>query len=101
MQVIHERQAEHGSQVVAISSDEKGASLVGQFVKEVDVSFPILLDCDRRASASYGATNFPIPFSIDANGQVLAAAQGARDCLARLGVRGRPRRPGRGSRQRP
>ena len=101
MQVIHDRYAEHGFQVVAISSDEEAASLVGQFVKEVDVSFPILLDSDRRVSTSYGATSLPISFILDADGQVVAAAQGARDCLVRLGVRGRRRRPGSGRRQPP
>ena len=79
MQVIHERYQSHGFQVVAVSSDEEGAPLVSEFVDKVGVNFAVLLDTDQSVSTIYGASNLPISFVLNADGEVIAAAQGARD----------------------
>lgn len=79
MEVLHQRFKDRGFVVVAISSDKEGASIVQGFIDKLDVSFPILLDPDGRVARAYGAKNLPVSFLLDRQGQVIAAAQGARD----------------------
>lgn len=79
MEVIFERYRERGFVILAVSSDSEGVDVVGDFVAQLGVSFPIVLDSDRRVSDLYGARNLPVSFLLDRDGHVVAAAQGARD----------------------
>jgi len=79
MQTLYEAFRERGLVVVAISSDEGGASVVDGFIRKLGVRFPVLLDPDRRVAGAYGAKNLPVTFLLDPQGRVIAAAQGARD----------------------
>ncbi len=79
MEVIFERYRERGFVILAVSSDSEGVDVVGDFVAQLGVSFPIVLDSNRRVSDLYGARNLPVSFLLDRDGHVVAAAQGARD----------------------
>lgn len=79
METLYQRFKDRGFVVVAVSSDKEGESLVSEFVEKLGVTFPILLDTTGEVSAAYGAKNLPISFLLDRKGNVIAAAQGARD----------------------
>lgn len=79
MDVLYQRYRHRGFVVVGISSDEEGAPVVRGFIEKLGVSFPILLDSEQRVSNAYGAKNLPISFLLDRQGNIIAAAQGARD----------------------
>ena len=79
MDVLYQRYRDRGFAVVAISSDKEGAQLVRSFTEKLGVSFRILLDPDGRISEAYGAKNLPVSFLLDRQGNVIAAAQGARE----------------------
>ncbi len=79
MDVLYQRYRDRGFAVVAISSDKEGAQLVRSFTEKLGVSFRILLDPNGRISEAYGAKNLPVSFLLDRQGNVIAAAQGARD----------------------
>jgi len=65
-------------QVVAISSDTRGARAVAPFVKRLGIHFPVLLDRDGAIAGRYGARELPTTFLIGPRGEVVAAARGAR-----------------------
>lgn len=79
MQTLHQQFSERGFTVVAASSDAAGASAVQPFVDKLGVTFPVLLDQGEEVAQRYGAQNLPVSFLINPEGQVIAAAQGARD----------------------
>ncbi len=65
--------------VVAVSLDEDGPEKVAAFVRELELTFTILLDPDSVVAKRYGVKNLPSSFLIDPEGQVIAAAKGERD----------------------
>jgi len=79
MEKLYQAYSDKGLMVVAISSDREGAEVVRGFVERLGVSFPILLDPDAEVSLSYGARNLPLTALVSPDGNVLAAAVGARD----------------------
>ena len=79
MDALHRDYRERGLSVVAVSSDKEGAAVVAGFVEKLGVTFPILLDPDGSVATAYGARNLPVTFLLDRDGNVVAAAQGARD----------------------
>ena len=79
LDVLYQRYRHRGFAVLAVSSDQEGARVVQGFIEKLGVSFPSLLDPDGRVSSAYGAKNLPLSFLLDRQGNVIAAAQGARD----------------------
>ncbi len=79
LEKLYQRFQDQGLVVVAISSDEEGASQVEPFVQRLKLTFPILLDADQTVSQKYGARNLPSTFLIDPDGNVIGAAKGERD----------------------
>jgi cytochrome c biogenesis protein CcmG, thiol:disulfide interchange protein DsbE len=53
-------------------NEEEGIEIVTQFVQELELSFPILLDSDGRAAQSYYVRSFPATFFVDAEGMLRA-----------------------------
>lgn len=79
MEQLYQHYRDRGLVVVAISSDAEGDSIVRPFIDKLGTTFPVLLDTDGRVSASYGARSLPISFLLDLDGQVIGAAEGARE----------------------
>ena len=79
MEVLYQEYRERGLTILAVSSDKEGASLVSGFIDRLGVSFPVLLDPEGKVATAYGARNLPVSFLLDPQGQVIAAAEGARD----------------------
>lgn len=57
-------------EILAVSVDEKGAEDVAPFVRELGLSFPILLDPDKKVEGLYQTSRVPESFIIDKNGVV-------------------------------
>jgi peroxiredoxin len=79
MEQLQQKLSERRFTVVAASSDEAGASAVRPFIDKLGVTFPILLDTDKKMARVYGAQDLPLSFLINPQGQVIAAAKGTRD----------------------
>jgi peroxiredoxin len=65
-------------ELVAISVDT-GREEVEAFRDRLDLTFPILLDPDRRVASSYQSYRFPESYLIDREGRILARYIGPRD----------------------
>ena len=79
MQRLHQHFSNRGFTVVASSSDEAGATAVRPFIDKLGVTFPVLLDMKKEMARVYGAQDLPLSFLINPQGEVIAAAKGARD----------------------
>lgn len=66
-------------ELLAVSEDEAdGRAQVEAFVREMDVSFPVLLDPDRMVGAAYGVWGYPETFVIDREGRIVEHVVGPR-----------------------
>ena len=84
MQRLHEQLEDEGLRVVAVSVD--GASpteagdprkLVGDFVREMGLDFPVWLDPSGRIQQTYRTTGVPESFLIDRHGTIVKKVIGA------------------------
>ncbi|MBI5871131.1 MAG: redoxin domain-containing protein [Actinobacteria bacterium] len=57
-------------EILAVSIDTRGSKDVEPFVKKLGLTFPILLDSDKKVNNMYQATGVPETFIIDKNGVV-------------------------------
>lgn len=59
-------------ELLAIAVDRGGdvPSVLGTFVKENEITYPVLVD-DDKASSSFGVTNIPVIFIIDKHGNAV------------------------------
>jgi peroxiredoxin len=63
-----------------VSIDDPGAlDAISKFRDEFDLTFPILLDPDRRAYGAYQATGVPETFVVSPRGQLVEQVVGPRD----------------------
>ena len=71
----------HGKrfELLAVSQDEDGKSAVEPFVKELGLSFPVLVDPERQVGERYGVWGYPETFVIDRNGYVVERVIGPRE----------------------
>lgn len=81
LEKLHQRLRPHGFTVVAVSTDtaETETTKIEAFLRKLNVTFPILRDADQAISKEYGARDLPATFLLNPNGEVIAAAKGARD----------------------
>jgi peroxiredoxin len=57
-------------EILAVSIDTRGSKDVEPFVKKLGLTFPVLLDSDKKVNNMYQATGVPETFIIDKNGIV-------------------------------
>lgn len=81
MQKLHEKLADRGLKVVAISVDRDKAD-IEKFVKETGITFQILHDVSSRVSQEYGVFRYPETFIIDRQGNVRYKLVGAVEWLS-------------------
>ena len=79
MEKLYQRFREYDFEMLTISVD-KDLSLISPFIKEYNLSFPVLLDPDSKvAKRDYKTTGVPETFVIDKNGIIVHKAMGPRD----------------------
>jgi peroxiredoxin len=71
MEALYQRLKGRDFAMLAVAEDDGGAAAVGPFVKEMQLTFPVLLDPGATLSPRFGATGYPETFIIDRNGQVV------------------------------
>jgi len=71
MEALYKRLENRDFVMLAVAEDEGGAAAVGPFVREVGITFPVLLDPEATVAPRYGATGYPETFIIDRNGRVV------------------------------
>ncbi|HSP98369.1 MAG TPA: TlpA disulfide reductase family protein [Candidatus Dormibacteraeota bacterium] len=70
MQALYGRLKGRDFAMIAVAEDTNAAD-VGAFVKELGLTFPVLLDTGNRLPARFGVTGYPETFIIDRDGQVI------------------------------
>ena len=66
-------------QLLAVSQDEDGSRAVEPFVRQLGITFPVLIDPERQVGERYGVWGYPETFIIDRNGYVVERVIGPRD----------------------
>jgi peroxiredoxin len=64
--------------MLAVSADQGAGEAVGRFVRDLGLTFPVLLDPELQVVGRYGVTGYPETFVIDRNGRVVAHEIGPR-----------------------
>jgi peroxiredoxin len=64
--------------LLAVSQDEGGKQVVEPFVRDMKVSFPVLVDPEHQVGDLYGVWGYPETFIIDRNGYVVERVIGPR-----------------------
>jgi len=82
MERLHRRLHDRDFVLLAVSQDEEGRRVVEPFVKELGLSFPVLVDPERQVGERYGVWGYPETFVIDRNGYVVERVIGPRDWAA-------------------
>ena len=82
MERLHRQLHDRNFVLLAVSQDEEGRRVVEPFVKELGLSFPVLVDPQRQVGERYGVWGYPETFVIDRNGYVVEHVVGPRDWAA-------------------
>ena len=79
---LQKKYADKGLVVVGVSLDEQGAAIVQPFVKQLGMTYPVVLG-DGQVVAAYGGIEaIPTTFIIDRQGKVVTVHQGYVDPAA-------------------
>jgi len=78
MERLYRELAPEGFELLAISVDENPGD-IGQFLQQVEVSFPVLLDPKQTVSRQYQTMGFPESFLVDREGLIVERYIGPRD----------------------
>ncbi|MDX2170391.1 MAG: TlpA disulfide reductase family protein [Deltaproteobacteria bacterium] len=79
MEVLYQRFRDRDFAMLAVAEDSDGATSVAPFVRDMKLSFPILLDSDNHLPGRYGVTGYPETFIIDRSGNVAKHVIGPED----------------------
>jgi peroxiredoxin len=86
MERLYDRLRDRDFQLLAVSQDEGGPGVVEAFVRELGLTFPVLVDPDRQVGDRYGVWGYPETFVIDRHGYVVERVIGPRDWSSREAV---------------
>ena len=79
MDKIYQKFKDQGFVVVAVALDHEGAKTVAPFVKERQLTYPVLLDTELKTARQYGIKGPPSTFLIGRQGELLGVALGPRE----------------------
>lgn len=79
MDTLYHTFKDQGFVVLAIALDAQGAKTVAPFVKERQLTYPVLLDTGLKAARQYGIKGPPSTFLIGRQGELLGVALGPRE----------------------
>ena len=82
MERLYTRLKGRDFELLAVSQDEDGKRVVEPFVRELGLTFPVLVDPERQVGDRYGVWGYPETFVIDQNGMVVERVIGPRDWMA-------------------
>jgi cytochrome c biogenesis protein CcmG, thiol:disulfide interchange protein DsbE len=76
---LYQRLQERGFVLLAVSQDEGGTAAVEPFVRDLKLTFPVLVDPERQVGDRYQVWGYPESFIIDREGRVVERVIGPRD----------------------
>jgi peroxiredoxin len=79
MQKLYQEFKDDDFEILAVSIDVLGATVVAPFMQKYSLTFPALLDSEGTIRESYGATGIPESFIIDRQGILVKKIIGAAD----------------------
>ena len=79
IQRLYERLHDRGLEVLAVSLDALGVQVVGPFVQNYRLTFPVLLDIKSLVQRLYHTTGVPESFIVDKRGILAEKVIGPRD----------------------
>jgi peroxiredoxin len=79
MQQLYERLKDRGFVLLAVSQDENGKTVVEPFVRELGLTFPVLVDPEHQVGDRYQVWGYPESFLIDREGRIVERVIGPRD----------------------
>jgi peroxiredoxin len=82
IEALYQRYKDRGLEVLAISLDKTPTATVEAFVKEMGVTYRIVLDPAWTTTRPYGVRGLPATFLIDRAGNVVLRELGERDWMA-------------------
>ena len=77
LETLYQRFKNKNFEMLAISNDMYGATVVKAFVKANKINFPVLLDQQLKASNKFGVISLPSTFMINPKGKIIGAILGA------------------------
>jgi len=75
---LHRELGSRGLAVVGVNARERRET-IAHYVREIGLSFPVVLDPDGAIAAQYGVIGLPATFLIDRDGRAVAFAIGPRE----------------------
>lgn len=79
MERLYQQLKDRGFVLLAVSQDEGGQAVVEPFVKQLALSFPVLVDPEHQVGDRYGVWGYPESFLIDREGRIVERVIGPRD----------------------
>ena len=79
MQKLYQRFRGRDFELLAVSQDDNGKEAVEPFVKELGLTFPVLVDPDHQVGDRYGVWGYPETFILDRTGHVAERVIGPRE----------------------
>jgi peroxiredoxin len=79
---LHREAGGHGLAVIGINAREN-AQTVRRYARELDLTFPLVLDPNGAINTLYGVVGVPTTFLIDRDGRAVSLAVGPRDWESR------------------
>lgn len=85
LEALHRRFGPRGLAVIGVNSRE-GPRAVRNYVRELGLTFPLLLDSDSTVTHRYGVIGLPTTFLVGRDGRSAALAVGAREWASAAAV---------------
>jgi cytochrome c biogenesis protein CcmG/thiol:disulfide interchange protein DsbE len=82
MERLYQRLKDRGLVLLAVSQDEAGKAAVEPFVRDLGLTFPVLIDPEHQVGDRYRVWGYPESFLIDREGRVAEHIIGPRDWAA-------------------
>lgn len=79
MEKLYQKLNGQAFEILAVSIDAQGAAAVKPFVKDYNLSFPVLIDRENKIGRLYKATGVPETFIIDKKGIIVSKVIGYRN----------------------
>jgi len=77
LQTIHDKYAAKNFEVIGVSVDESGVESVRDFVKEHEMTYPVVLDAEGKLANVFQTSVLPTSVVIDRNGKIVWKKFGA------------------------
>lgn len=82
MQKLYQRLKGRGFVLLAVSQDENGKAAVEPFVRDLGLTFPVLIDPEHQVGDRYQVWGYPESFLIDREGRIAERIIGPRDWVS-------------------